>query len=389
MKKKIIRVTTVPQSLGGLLRGQLKFMSDYYEMIGISSNGNGFLNRYKKKEGVKVYQVEMTRKITPLQDLKAVWRLYKIFKKEKPFIVHTHTPKAGTLGMTAAYLANVPHRLHTIAGMPLLERTGNTRKLLDLVEKLTFAFSTMVYPNSFEMKKIVLKNGYTTEKKLKVLGNGSSNGVDGSYFDPNRYSNYRKARMRSYLGLKQNDFVYLYVGRLVKDKGIEELIEAFDLISKENQDVKLLLVGYFEKKLDPLSTKTEESIKSNPNIIYVGGRLDVRSYYAVSNVLTFPSYREGFPNVVMESGSMGLPAIVSDINGCNEIIVNGKNGLIIPPKDCKALKNQMLNCYKNRGMLQILAENSRHMVIDRYERQFVWKKILEEYKLLESQSSKS
>lgn len=381
--KKIIRITTVPQSLGGLLRGQLAHMSQYYEMIAVSSKGDGYLEKYGNKEGVKVLTVDMTRQITPFKDLRAVWQLYRIFKKEKPFIVHTHTPKAGTLGMMASYLAGVPHRLHTIAGMPLLERTGKTRRLLDLVEKMTFGFATKVYPNSFEMKNIVLQNKYTTEKKLKVLGKGSSNGVDQAFFDPVRYNDYRKNRMRKLLGIAENDFVYLFVGRLVKDKGIEELIKAFDTISTKRSNVKLLLVGYFEKKLDPLSVETEKTMESNPNIIFVGSRRDVRSFYAVADVLTFPSYREGFPNVVMESGSMGLPAIVTDINGCNEIIIDGENGIIIPPKDTAALASKMVELYEDRNQLKKLALNSREMITSRYNRQFMWKEILKEYQSLE------
>src|SRR5690606_37466468 len=141
--------TTVPESIGGLLKGQLKFMSDYFEIIGISSSGNGRLDKAGKREGVRVVPIEMTRQITPFKDLKSAWQLYRLFKKEKPLIVHTHTPKAGTLGMMAAYLARVPNRLHTIAGLPLLEATGMKRLLLDNVEKLTYACATKIYPNSF------------------------------------------------------------------------------------------------------------------------------------------------------------------------------------------------------------------------------------------------
>ena len=383
MKKKLIRITTVPQSLGGLLGGQLSYISQYYNVIAISSNNNRKLDKYGRKEGIKVLPVQMTRKITPFSDLKAVWQLYRIFKKEKPFIVHTHTPKAGTLGMMAAYLAGVPHRLHTIAGMPLLERTGNTRKLLDVVEKITFGFATKVYPNSFEMQNIVLQNKYTVKKKLKVHGNGSSNGVDLTFYDPERYNSNRKQRMRNFLGISKTDFVYLFVGRIVKDKGIEELVEAFDIISKKYDHVKLLLVGYPEKELDPLSAETEKIIKNNKNIIEPGGRRDVRSFYAIADLLTFPSYREGFPNVVLEAGAMGLPAIVTDINGCNEIIVEGKNGRIIPPKDTNALTHKMLQLYKDKAQLQELARNSRKMITSRFDRQFFWKELLKEYRSLE------
>ena len=185
---KIIRVTTVPVSLGGLLKGQLKFMSQYYDVIGISSQGGDRLDKISKEEGIMVYPVEMTRKITPIQDLKAVYKLYKVFKREKPTIVHSHTPKAGTLSMIAARLAGVPHRLHTIAGLPLLEVIGKKRILLDIVEKITYSCATKIYPNSFGLKDIILSNKYTVDKKLKVIGKGSSNGIDTNHFDPLIYS---------------------------------------------------------------------------------------------------------------------------------------------------------------------------------------------------------
>ncbi len=384
MKKKLIRVTTVPQSLGSLLRGQLPFMSKYYDVLAVSSEGNGYLKHYSKKEKIKVSAVEMTRQITPIKDLKAAWQLYILFKKEQPFIVHTHTPKAGTLGMIAAFFAKVPHRLHTIAGLPLLEKTGATRKVLDIVEKITYKFATRVYPNSFEMMAIVLQNKYTTTKKLKVLGKGSSNGVDLFFFDPNRYNEYRKQRTRRFLGINDTDFVFLFVGRLVKDKGIEELVEAFDEVNNQLDDVKLLLVGYFEKELDPISEKIIKIIQENKNIIEIGHRRDVRSYMAVSNVLTFPSYREGFPNVVLEAGAMGLPSIVSNINGCNEIIIDGENGIIIPPKNTKALRDSMIKVYKEKRTLGKLAENCRESIAKRFDRKYFHSELLKEYRSLEN-----
>ena len=236
MKKKLIRITTVPSALGTLLKGQLRFMSDHYEVTGISSTGNGLLNQVGEKEGIKVVPVEMTRKITPLKDLKATWKLYKTFKRIKPFIVHTHTPKAGTLGMLAAYLAGVPHRLHTIAGLPLLEATGKKRWLLDTVEKLTYRFATKIYPNSFGLNQIILDNNYTSLAKLKVIGNGSSNGIDTSHFNPGLYKQTEKEELRKTLGIEQNDYVYIFVGRLVGDKGINEMIEAFKKITYESNN---------------------------------------------------------------------------------------------------------------------------------------------------------
>ena len=382
MEKKLIRITTVPGSFGSLLKGQLNFMSQHYDVLAISSEGDGYLEEYSQREHIRVIPVEMTRKITPFKDLMAVWKLYRIFRKERPFIVHTHTPKAGTLGMTAAYFARVPHRLHTIAGMPLFEQTGMKRKMLDFVEKITYKFATKVYPNSFAMLEIILQQKYTVKKKLKVLGKGSSNGVDHTFFDPGLYSADENLELRKSLGIGASDFTYVFVGRLVKDKGINELVAAFKTINKMYTDVKLLLVGGFEQDLNPITKETELEMRENGNIVLAGPKRDVRPYFAIADLLTFPTYREGFPNVVMEAGAMGLPAIVTDINGCNEIIINDKNGVIIPPKDEAALTNEMIRFYEDRARLATMANLCRELITSRFNRPYMWGEILKEYQSL-------
>lgn len=380
--QKIIRVTTVPISLGKLLQGQLKFMSQYYDIIGVSGKGEGQLDMVSQNEGVRVIPVEMTRKITPIKDLKAVYRLYKVFKKEKPQIVHSHTPKAGTLSMLAAKLAGVPHRLHTIAGLPLLEATGAKRVLLDTVEKATYTCATKIYPNSSGLNDIIIANKYTSSKKLKVIANGSSNGIDTSFFDPGLYTKEENLKLSESLGIKSTDTVIIYVGRLVKDKGIHELIDAFKKLNTASATVKLLLVGTYEKDLDPLSPDTEEEINTNPNIITVGWQNDVRPYFAISDILAFPSYREGFPNVVMQAASMGLASIVTDINGCNEIITEGINGKIIPVKDAEQLFQNLKMLVEDKPQRDTLAGNARESITSRYERKVVWEALLEEYRTL-------
>jgi len=388
-KKKIIRITTIPQSLRTLLTGQLKFMSSYYEVIGVSSTGGDMLDAVGKAEAVNVIPVEMTRNITPLKDLKATWQLYKIFKKEKPFIVHTHTPKAGTVGMFAAYLARVPNRLHTIAGLPLVEITGPKRVLLDAVEKLTYAFATKIYPNSFGLEDIILKNKYTSKSKLKVLGNGSSNGIDTNHFDPKRVSEEDKKQLKKDLKIGQKDYVYVFVGRIVKDKGINEMIVAFKDIVAKHANAKLVLVGPFEvneqkeiKDSDALLPETIEYIRTSPNVKAVGFQKDVRPYFSISDCLVFPSYREGFPNVVMQAGALGLPAIVSNINGCNEIIIEGDNGNIIPVKNVPELRQAMVN-YLEKGKINLAEQKViRNMIKSRYSQPVMWNAILEEYKKL-------
>lgn len=378
--KKIIRVTTIPASMGGLLQGQLKFMSQYYKVIGVSGSGGDILEAVGKQENVDVVPVEMTRKITPFKDLKALYQLYKVFKKEKPDIVHSHTPKAGTLSMMAARLAGVPHRLHTIAGLPLLEAKGVKRFVLDTVEKITYSCATMIYPNSFVLKDIIVQNKYTVPSKLKVIAKGSSNGIDTSYFDPGLYKDQDNQAFREKHGLKSTDFVFIFLGRLVTDKGINELIESFRQINKEHPNAKLLLLGIFEKELDPILPETEKEIETNPNIITTGWQKDVRPFFAISDVLAFPSYREGFPNVVMQAGSMGLPSVVTDINGCNEIVDHMVNGIIIPPKDANSLYEGMKRLLEDQKVFNKLSKVTRRMIVERYERQFVWESLLEEYK---------
>lgn len=382
-KPKLIRITTVPISLNKLLEGQLRFMKNHYEVLAVSAGPEEELGDVGKREGVATKVVGMTRSITPLQDLKAVWQLYRLFKKEKPHIVHTHTPKAGTVGMLAAKLARVPHRLHTVAGLPLLEATGTKRKLLDSVEKLTCNCATKIYSNSKGLYDIIHQQGYCKAEKLKVIANGSSNGIDTTHFSPGQVSEEQKTVLRQELNITEDDFVFVFVGRLVGDKGINELVSAFSRNSERSEGTsstpKLILVGPLESHLDPLNSSTLQEIQNNPHIFTVGFQKDVRPYLAVSHVLAFPSYREGFPNVVMQAGAMGLPAIVTDINGCNEIIEEGENGLIIPVKSAGALFDKMELLLNDTKLYNQLQQNARTMICERYEQKVVWEAILEEY----------
>lgn len=375
MQKKLIRITTVSGSLDGLLQNQLKFMSDHFEVIGMSSKGIR-LDKVRKEQNVRVIPLQMSRSISPLKDVVALIKLYTILRKEKPFILHSHTPKAGLLGMMASYFAKVPHRLHTVAGLPLLETKGIKRIILNFAEKATYAFATRVYPNSFGLEKIILDHNFTNKNKLKVIGNGSSNGIDLAHFDPSLFSEEENGALRQQLNIGESDFVFINIGRMVKDKGINELVEAFCKIQDTHKSVKLLLLGEFEKDLDPLLPETMDHIKNNPNIIYLGWQWDVRPYFAISNMLAFPSYREGFPNVVMQAGAMGLPSIVSDINGCNEIIVNGENGCIVPPKSMDDLYVAMIEAINN-GTSKF--KNARNSIAVRFDRSVIWNAILAEY----------
>lgn len=373
---KLIRITTVPGSLRTLLKGQLHYMNQYYDVVAVSSAGV-FFDKMLKEQGVRGVRINMTRKITPIKDFIALCSLIRLFLKEKPDIVHTHTPKAGVLGMVAAKIVGIPLRLHTVAGLPLLVATGIKKKLLDWVERLTYICATNVYPNSFNLREIILRNGYAEEQKLKVIANGSSNGIDLDYF---RRTETVCEQSKSYKN--KNNFTFCFVGRIVRDKGINELVSAFVRLHEHYSQVRLLLVGAYEKELDPVSPKTEELIINHPAIHFVGFQEDVRPFLVASDVLAFPSYREGFPNVVLQAGAMGLPSIVTDINGCNEIIIPNENGIIIPPRDVDALYKAMEYCLNHPDEVKRMAANARPLIASRYDQKMVWKALLEEYEQL-------
>lgn len=382
MNKKLIRITTIPMSLKHLIKGQMAFMSENgFDVIMISSDGEE-LKDVIENEKCSHFIIPFTRKITPIKDLIATFRLYCLLIKEKPDIVHTHTPKAGIVGMIASFLARVPVRIHTVAGLPLIEVIGFKRIILNFVEKFTYKCSTKVYPNSYGLKDIILKNRFTTKNKLKIIGNGSSNGIDTSFFDPRLFSLKEKNKLKSELGIEKNDFVFIFIGRLVADKGINELVEVFNELCSELKDIKLLLVGPFEEELDPLSEKTKLLISSHDKIISVGYQNDVRPFFAISNSLVFPSYREGFPNVVMQAGSMSLPSIVTDINGCNEIIENNVNGKVIKLKSVSAMYDAMLEIYTDKQLYNFIKEKTRDVIKQRYDRKLFWDLLLSEYNYL-------
>ena len=372
-------MTTIAQSLDKLLGGQLSFINHYYKVIAISSPENELLETVGLRENVKTIPITFTRQITPIRDYISLVKLLWLIQKERPTIVHTHTPKAGLIGMIAAKISCVPIRLHTVAGLPLLEARGFKRKVLNIVEKLTYMCASKIYPNSHGLKEIILQNKYCKKGKLKVLANGSSNGIDTKLFSLESIDESKQIELTESLHITSTNYLFVYVGRIVKDKGINELAEAFHKLSLKYQIVKLILVGPYENQLDPVNKHTLNIIKNNKNIIEVGFQNDIRPYFAISNALVFPSYREGFPNAVLQAGAMGLPSIVTNINGCNEIIKDGINGKIIPPKNVTALHNAMEEFVNKPDMVAQLAQNSRKVIVDRYEQKLVWEAIKNEY----------
>lgn len=386
MKIKLIRTSTVPTSLTSFLNGVFEVLMSNYELLLVSSPGKE-LDELHNKYGVKTIGVSMQRRFSPLKDLISLWKLILVFHKEKPYMVHSMTPKAGLLCMLAAWVTRVPRRVHTFTGLVWPTATGTTRKILMATDWLTCACATHIIPEGKGVMDDLQQ--HITHKPMKVLGYGNVRGVDMDYW---RKTNTSSNKLRE---IKRDDvFTFIFVGRIVRDKGINELIAAFVKLSQEHK-VRLLLVGKFEDALDPVSESTKKIIEGNSSIEYLGSQYgtDLLACYAASDCFVFPSYREGFPNTVLEAGAMELPSIVTDINGSREIIVCRNeentspirdmkicdNGIIIPPRNEELLFKAMEEVFKNDDLRSAMATQAREMVASRYEQSFVQKCLFEFY----------
>lgn len=376
---KIIRTSTIPLSLNLFCRGLLRELSQEYEVVALSSP-QPELAEIAEREGVRTIAVPMCRRIAPWHDAVALWRLVRIFRRERPQMIHSITPKAGLLSMVAAWIARVPVRVHTFTGLVFPAASGLRRRLLMLADSVTCLCATHVVAEGEGVRQDLLQYGIT-KKRVEVLGYGNIRGIDLSYYDRTPEVVERAAEIRASSGVSDNSFVFVFAGRIVRDKGIDELIEAFCRLEADGCDVRLLLAGD-EEVSDPISETSRRSMARNGSICRTGWIEDVRAYYAAADALVFPSYREGFPNVVIEAGAMGLPSIVTDINGSREIIVEGENGVIVPPRDAEALYRAMKEMAGDRRRVSAMAEKARPMVASRYEQGFVRENLKKFYRSL-------
>ena len=325
---KLVRITTVPISLNLLITGQMKYMRDNgYEVIMMSADGPE-IKELVEREKCPHEIVPLTRQITPFKDLKALWILYRKLKRIKPQIIHSHTPKAGLIGMMAAWLARVPIRLHTVAGLPLEATSGGKKKLLLFIEWLTYKCATEVWPNSKSLYTFIDAHKLAKRDKLRIIGRGSSNGIDTSEFDTQKLDGEILASIKSDINYASQNKYLLFVGRIVKDKGIEELVDAFQKLKERHSNLKLILVGPFESQLDPLSADTLTAIEDDVDIITTGFSTKVKYFMDIADIFVFPSHREGFPNVPMQAGLMKCPVVASKITGNVDIIDHEINGLL-------------------------------------------------------------
>ena len=368
--KKIIRTATVPLSLDIFCRGLLRELSEEYQIVVVSSPLPE-LDSIARREGVRTLAVPMQRKIAPLRDLASLIRLALVFRKEKPDMVHSITPKAGLLSMVAAWLTRVPVRVHTFTGLVFPYVKGVKRPLLWFTDHLTAACATHVIPEGEGVKNDLLSH-MVTHKSLKVLGNGNMRGVDLSYYQRTADVLEKASALRSQFGISGSDFVFLFVGRLDYDKGIDELLRAFNRLTNEGAAAHLLLAGAEDPDGKPLMESTRQLMAVSPNVHVSDGWLeDVRPWYAAADALVHPSYREGFPNVVIEAGAMELASIVTDINGSREIIREDENGVIIRSHDEAALYEAMKAFIQHPDKVYRMASLARAQEANRYEQSYV------------------
>lgn len=373
---KLFRLNTIDWSLG-MLSGQLRFLNQEFDVVAVA-NDSGILKEVAEREGVRTIGVPMHREISIVADCRSLVALYKLFRRERPYIVHSNTPKASLLSMVAAWAARVPHRIYLVTGLRFETTHGILRFILKTMERITCLCATKVIPEGDGVKE-TLRREHITRKPLQKIHHGNINGIDLEHFARTPEVMQRATEIRN----GSEDLTFIFIGRMVRDKGINELVAAFDRLNREMPATKLLLVGKFEEELDPVLPETKQIIENNPKIEFAGYQSDVRPFLVASDVAVLPSYREGFPNVVIQAGAMGLAQIVTDINGCNEVVIEGQNGVIIPKQNEQALYDAMRRLATDRELTARMAASARELIATRYRQEDVWAELLKMYKSLD------
>lgn len=376
--KKFFITTTIPLTYI-FFKGQPQLWKEKFDVCAISSEPDN-LKQVAKEEGIRYKHIPMKREISLFSDFVSLFRWIWLLLKERPYIVHGNTPKASLLSLVAAWITRRPVRIYMCHGLRYQGTQGKLRKLLMAMEKVACSCATHVISVSKGVADIMVADGLCKKGKMMVVGHGSAGGVDMGKFNPDKV----ERDVRKELGIPEGAFVFAFVGRIVGDKGVNELVGAFNRINEKNQIVHLLLVGPKESVLDPINENTAAIIEKNPSIHAVGMQLDVRPFLKASDAFVLPSYREGFGMVLIEAGAMGLPCITTNITGCNEIIIPGENGAIVEPRNEEALYEEMKKWLESPDVVKAMAANSRKMVEDRYECHKVWNLYFDTYKSLKN-----
>lgn len=375
---KLVHVTTVPQSLT-FLRGQVGYMTTKgFEVAAVSSPGEPLQN-FGGRERVEVYGVPMSRAITPLRDLLALWRLWYLLRRLRPHIVHAHTPKGGLLGMIAAWLASVPVRVYHMRGLPLMTASGVKRGLLWLSERVACGLADQVICVSTSLREVAVAEGLCVSDRIQVLLGGSGNGVDAlGQFNPDRVGIEARRQCRSVYRIPIDAVVVGFVGRLVRDKGIVELTRAWESLRDVHPEVHLLMVGPFEPQ-DPVPAHVKDRLLTDDRVHLTGHVEQTAPLYATMDLLVLPTYREGFPNVALEAAAMGLPVVATRIPGCVDAVMDGSTGTLVPPEDSNALFIAIDRYVSDTSLRQRHGQAGRERALREFGQEKLWNALYKEY----------
>ncbi|MDQ3030796.1 MAG: glycosyltransferase family 4 protein [Myxococcota bacterium] len=376
---RVLHVTTVPTSLM-FLDGQSSFMREHgVVLFAISSPGND-LDAWGNREQVSTFGVPMARQITPFSDLVALARIIGVIRKVRPHIVHSHTPKGGLLGTLAAAVCAVPTRIYHLRGLPLTTARGIRRVLLATTERIASGAATQVLCVSRSLREVAITERLCAADRINVLEAGSGNGVDAAErFNPERLPSGTRNETRRGLQIDDDALVIGFVGRLVRDKGIGELVEAWARVRGElPASARLLVVGPYEER-DPVAGYVRDALERDPTVVRVDFTRDTPVLYAAMDVVVLPTYREGFPNVPLEAAAMGLPVIATRIPGCIDAVDDGETGTLVPVRDVEALASAMLTYATDAQLRARHGHAGRARVLSRFSRAAMHRALLTKY----------
>jgi glycosyltransferase involved in cell wall biosynthesis len=374
----LTHVTTVPGSLC-FFRGQLDYMKAHgFSVRAITSPGPD-LERYAAEYAISIGAVEMARRITPLADLAAIKAMRRLLHQHRPAIVHAHTPKGGLLGLIAAFSLATPVRIYHMRGLPLTSASGWKRWLLWQTERLSCHLAHQVFCVSDSVRAVAVEEGLCHPAKIKVLGPGSGNGVDAAArFNPDGIGAEARRDIRATLSVREGELVIGYVGRIVRDKGMIELIETWKQIREAHGHVHLLVIGSFEPQ-DPVPQHTALALRTDPRVHFLGEREDLPRWYAAMDMVVLPTYREGFPNVLLEAAAMRLPVVATRVPGCVDAVEDGKTGILVPPRDAQTLATAVRTYLSDGDVRRRHGEAARERVLLRFRPEVIWRALHHEY----------